>query len=214
MKAVRMSDVMDIFDGMVRIFRTTNSGDVWQMRMYVAEEQRYIRKSLKTRDKEIAIGIAQKEFIFYQAKILNGQKIFSITANELRNRYLESVEELVTSGQLSKGRETNIKTFTKHFVDFVGKNTKIQNIDRKHFQGYRAFRQTKKKDITMTVVVNESITIKQMYRWAQNEGLMPQNYQLDFGKITVQKNEVRRKGYSIEEYNQIVKVAATSYQER
>jgi integrase len=210
-KAVRMSDVMDIFDGMVRIFRTTNSGDVWQMRMYVAEEQRYIRKSLKTRDKEIAIGIAQKEFIFYQAKILNGQKIFSITANELRNRYLESVEELVTSGQLSKGRQTNIKTFTKHFVDFVGKNTKIQNIDRKHFQGYRAFRQTKKKDITMTVVVNESITIKQMYRWAQNEGLMPQNYQLDFGKITVQKNEVRRKGYSIEEYNQIVKVAASWY---
>ena len=207
----RMSDVMDIFDGLVRIFRTTNSGDVWQMRMYVAEEQRYIRKSLKTRDKEIAIGIAQKEFIFYQAKILNGQKIFSITANELRNRYLESVDELVTSGQLSKGRESNIKTFTKHFVDFVGKNSKIQNIDRRHFQGYRAFRQTKKKDITMTVVVNESITIKQMYRWAQNEGLMPQNYQLDFGKITVQKNEVRRKGYSIEEYNQIVKVAASWY---
>ena len=210
-KAVRMSDVIDIFDGMVKVFRTTHSGDVWQMRMYVAEEQRYIRKSLKTRDKEIAIGIAQKEFIFYQAKILNGQKIFSITANELRNRYLESVEELVTSGQLSKGRQTNIKTFTKHYVDFVGKNTKIQNIDRKHFQGYRAFRQTKKKDITMTVVVNESITIKQMYRWAQNEGLMPQNYQLDFGKITVQKNEVRRKGYSIEEYNQIVKVAASWY---
>ena len=73
-----MSDVIDIFDGMVKVFRTTHSGDVWQMRMYVAEEQRYIRKSLKTRDKEIAIGIAQKEFIFYQAKILNGQKIFSI----------------------------------------------------------------------------------------------------------------------------------------
>ena len=205
----RMSDVMDIYDGEVRIFRTTHSGDVWQMRMYVREEQRYVRKSLKTRDKQIAISIAQNEFIFYQAKIRNGEKIFSITAEELRTRYLEHVSELVEAGQLSRGRETNIKTFTKHYVEFVGKNTKIQNIDRKFFQGYRAFRQKMKKDITMTVVVNETITVKQMYRWAKEQGFIAQNYEPDYGKIKVQKNEVRRKGYSIEEYNQLIKVASS-----
>ena len=40
-KVARMSDVFDIFDGNVRIYRTTMSGDVWQMRMYVKDEQRY-----------------------------------------------------------------------------------------------------------------------------------------------------------------------------
>jgi len=30
----RMSDVVDIFDGNVRIFRTTKSGDMYQMTMY------------------------------------------------------------------------------------------------------------------------------------------------------------------------------------
>ena len=211
MTITRMSDVTDIYDGEVRIFRTTHSGNVWQMRMYVREEQRYVRKSLKTRDKEIAISIARNEFIFYQAKIRNGEKLFSISAEELRTRYLEQVSELVEAGQLSEGRQTNIKTFTKHYVEFVGKNTKIQNIDRKFFQGYRAFRQKKKSDITMTVVVNESITVKQMYRWAREQGLIAQNYEPDYGKIKVQKNEVRRKGYSIEEYNQLVMTAANWY---
>ena len=49
-KEKRMSEVEDIFDGHIRIYKTTNSGDVWQLRMYVQEEKRYIRESLKTRD--------------------------------------------------------------------------------------------------------------------------------------------------------------------
>ena len=65
----RISDVLEIYDGSVRIFKTTNSGDVYQMSMYVKDEKRYVRKSLKTRDKEIAIQIAKKEFIFYEAKL-------------------------------------------------------------------------------------------------------------------------------------------------
>jgi hypothetical protein len=109
-----MSDITDIFDGHVRIFKTTHSGDVYQMRMYVQEEKRYIRKSLKTRDKQLALSLAQKEFIFYQAKILNGEKLFSVTANEMRERYLKYVQTLVDEKQISVGRQTNIKTFTKH----------------------------------------------------------------------------------------------------
>jgi integrase len=210
-KVSRMSEVTDIFDGHVRIFKTTNSGDVYQMRMYVQEEKRYIRKSLKTRDKQLALSLAQKEFIFYQAKILNGEKLFSLTANEMRERYLKYVQTLVDEKQISIGRQTNIKTFTKHYLEFVGKNSKIQNIDKKFFQGYRSFRQKKKSDITMTVVVNESITIKQMYKWCVNEGLIQSGYVPDFGKIKVRKNEVRRIGYSIEEYRQLVDVSKRWY---
>jgi len=210
-KVSRMSDITDIFDGHVRIFKTTHSGDVYQMRMYVQEEKRYIRKSLKTRDKQLALSIAQKEFIFYQAKILNGEKLFSLTANEMRERYLKYVQTLVDEKQISVGRQTNIKTFTKHYLEFVGKNTKIQNIDKKFFQGYRSHRQSKKEDITMTVVVNESITIKQMYKWCVNEGLIQSGYVPDFGTIKVRKNEVRRIGYTIEEYRQLVDVSKRWY---
>ncbi len=207
----RMSDVLDIFDGNVRIFRTTHSGDVYQMSMYVKEEKRYIRKSLRTRDKEIAIACAQKEFIFYQAKIMNGEKLFSITANELRNKYLEYIEKQVKEKQLSIGRQTNIKTYTKHYLNFVGKNTKILNIDKKDFQKYRSYRQSKKSDIRMSVVQNESITIKQMYKFAKNEGFINQNYELDFGKLKVDKNESSRIAYEVSDYKKLISVAMFWY---
>ena len=207
----RMSDVLDIFDGNVRIFRTTNSGDVYQMSMYVKDEKRYIRKSLRTRDKEIAIASAQKEFIFYQAKIMNGEKLFSITANELRNKYLEYIEKQVKEKQLSIGRQTNIKTYTKHYLNFVGKNTKILNIDKKEFQKYRSYRQSKKSDIRMSVVQNESITIKQMYKFAKNEGFINQNYELDFGKLKVDKNESSRIAYEVSDYKKLISVAMFWY---
>ena len=71
-KVSRRTDVTEIFDGNVTIYKTTNSGDVYQFQMYVKDEQRYVRKSLKTRDKQVAISLAQKEFIFYQSKIIQG----------------------------------------------------------------------------------------------------------------------------------------------
>jgi hypothetical protein len=78
-RATRISDALELFDGNIVVYRTTHSGDVWQFRMYVAEEKRYVRKSLKTRDKEIAITHAKREFIQYQAKIVAGEKVFSLT---------------------------------------------------------------------------------------------------------------------------------------
>jgi len=179
-KQVRMHDVLEIYDGEVRIFRTTHSGDVWQLRMWISQEKKYIRKSLKTRDKLIAIESAKAEYIQYKARLLNGEKLFSLTAEDLRNKYLEHVAELVAGGQISAGRLTNIKTYTKHYQDFVGKEAKIQNIPEDFFEGYRAFRQSKVKDITMTVVVNESITIKQMYKWAVKKKFISSTYAPDF----------------------------------
>ena len=59
-KIPRMSDITEIYDGDIRIFRTTKSGDVYQLRMWISEEKKYIRKTLRTRDKQIAISLAQK----------------------------------------------------------------------------------------------------------------------------------------------------------
>jgi integrase len=211
-KIPRMSDITDIYDGDIRIFRTTKSGDVFQLRMWISEEKKYIRKTLRTRDKQIAISLAQKEYISVKAKMLNGEKIFSPTAEEFKEKYLEYIQNLVDDKQISEGRQSNIKTFTKHYVRFVGKNTKIQGINPKFFLKYREFRQKELKTITMTVVVNESITIKQMYKWAMNEGLVSPTSMPDYGRIKVQKNEVKREGYSISEYNKLIDIAKKWYE--
>jgi hypothetical protein len=38
----------DILSGKASIFRVKNSGDVWQFRMWIAEEKKHLRKSLRT----------------------------------------------------------------------------------------------------------------------------------------------------------------------
>ena len=45
------SEEPDILDGKAQISRVAErSGDVWQFRMWVADEKKYIRRSLKSRD--------------------------------------------------------------------------------------------------------------------------------------------------------------------
>ena len=209
----RMSDERELFDGRVLIYRTTNSGDVYQARIYVASEQRYVRKSLKTRELEIACKRAENLFFDVSARVRSGEKLFSISAAELRDRFVAVQEELVKAGQLSQGRFGNIKTFTRHYLEFVGENTRIQNIEARSFEKYRAFRQSKKHDIKMDVVLNESLTIKSMYRWAKKEGLIAQNYECDFGKIKTDKNVLRRDVFSVEEYKQLTNVARLWYRQ-
>jgi len=210
-KQSRMSERFEVYDGEIMIYKTTGSGDVWQMRMWVGSEKKYVRESLRTRDKTEATEEAKRRFLNYNHLIKNGQKIFSVTTNELRQKYLVHIDELVKSNQLSSGRRTNVKTFTKHYIEFIGKDKKIANIDRKEFQGYRAHRQNDKSDIKMSVVVNESITIKQMYKWAENEGLIS-NYVPDFGVIKVPKDDTVRDGFTIKEYIQLTEVASKWYQ--
>ena len=206
-KKVRMRDEQDLFDGRIRIYRTTHSGNVWQFQMWISDEKKYIRKSLRTRDKEIAINLAEDLFIEARTKQRVGEKLFSMTAKELRSKYIDYIKERVEGGQLSEGRFTNIKTFTKHYLRFVGENSKIQNISEDYFEGYRAFRQSEIAKITMTVVQNESITVKQMYKWAVKKKYISANYVPDYGEIRVNKNEVKRKGYSVTNYDKIVKFA-------
>lgn len=210
-KAIRISDAFDLMDGEIRIYRTTHSGDVWQMRMYVADEKRYVRKSLKTRDKTLAIERAKKDFIFYQAKLQNGEKLFSITAQELVNRYRLFEQERLDGQQISEGRFSNIKTHTNRYLDFVSKTEKIQNISNKKFREYRTFRQSAKRDITMNAVINELTTIKKMYDFARTEGLINANYKIDVGFIRVADDDAKREAFTIDEYSQLINVSKISY---
>lgn len=202
--AIRIRDAFDLFDGRIRLYRTTNSGDVWQFQMYVQSEQRYVRKSLKTRDKGIAAERAEAMFIDYSSRIRRDEKIFSITAKQLTQKFIEFETERHESGQIREGRLSNIKTHCRRYLEFIGENTAIQNFSGKQFKGYRAFRQNAKSDITMTAVLNELMTIMKMYSFAKSEGYIGVNYKVDYGQIRVSSDDAKRDGYTIEEYTRLI----------
>ena len=48
-KGTKGSQNHDIFGGKAQILRVPQSGDVWQFRMWIAAEKKYLRKSLQSR---------------------------------------------------------------------------------------------------------------------------------------------------------------------
>ena len=51
---VKISDQHSILDGEALIYRVPLSGDVYQFRIYLKDEQKHYRKSLRTRDLDSA----------------------------------------------------------------------------------------------------------------------------------------------------------------
>jgi integrase len=199
-------DLVEILDGRVKVFRTTSS--IYQAQMWINEEGKYVRKSLRTDNLETAKQRAENLFIECRALAQSGQKIFSISAKELVEKFLSHMEKEVEKENVSEGRFRNIRTFTKHYLNFIGRDAQVKNIDRKKFRDYFAFRREKKKDILASVIQNEASTIKQMYRWAVDEGFISSvEAAIDFGKIKVKKDEGIREAYSIEDYQRLVGVS-------
>jgi len=51
----------DILGGKAQILRVAQSGDVWQVRIWISEEGKYLRKSLRTRDYDAAVERFNRE---------------------------------------------------------------------------------------------------------------------------------------------------------
>ena len=54
-----------------------------------------------------------------------GKTYFSLNTKEGVNNYLEHRKKDVESGLIVKGRHATIKTHLQHFLDFIGKDTKL-----------------------------------------------------------------------------------------
>ena len=52
----------EIYGGKAVIFNRTEKSDIWYFRMYLLKEQKYFRKSLKTKDYHEAIKLGESEF--------------------------------------------------------------------------------------------------------------------------------------------------------
>jgi integrase len=211
-----MRDEELILDGEVKIFRTTTSGDVYQMRWYITNEKRYIVKSCGTRERKEAIENAKKIWRDLSSRSERGEKIFSITMNEFREKYLEFMREETKHG-LSVGRLSNIRTHTNHLMRFIGKDRKVSSIESEKFTEYRDFRVNEKQvvgqRITKTVIRNEQASIKQMLNWGKSKGIIPKDFTYEFAKMRHMIGETRRNGMTEKEYKQITSVAKNWYKE-
>ena len=64
-------------------------GEYWQFRMWLEKENKYVRKSLRTRNQTTAKERGEDAYLEIRSNMKQGKTYFSITTKEGVERYLE-----------------------------------------------------------------------------------------------------------------------------
>lgn len=152
-----------IFDDAVIYVR----GDYWQMRMWLSKEKKYARFSLKTRSESTAIDKAKDYYHELKSQEKSGKSYFSKTTKQGVEEYLQQRQKDVEAELIVKGRFGTIKTHLEHWLNFIGRDTKLKELERTDCENYLHSRtKTKKKlNVSQTTVANEQSTINAMIAW-------------------------------------------------
>jgi len=202
----------DIFDGRAEIHQTVTSGGFWHFRMWVAEERKYVRKSLRTKHLDTAILRAEDEYHNVRSQLKNSKAIFSPTLTKAVEQYLEFRQKDVERGAIVPNRLSTIKTMLNNFVRYVGSNPssksrviRLSDLDKKCLYGYQKFRQN--ENIKNVTIRNELAMFNALCKFCFEEGLHDTAY-WNYPKITtrgVEIDELRRATYTDAEYKRITK---------
>ena len=147
-------------------------GEYWQMRMWLTKEKKYARFSLRTRNRDTAIDKAKKYYHELMAQQLSGKTYFSMTTKQGVEEYVKQRSKDMEAGLIVKGRLGTIKTHLEHWLKFVGKDTKLKEMERTDCENYFHNRTKNKKKLPVgrTTVLNEQSSINAMMSWLHKRG--------------------------------------------
>jgi integrase len=146
-------------------------GEYYQFRMWLTKERKYARFSLKTRSKSTAIDMAKRYYHELMAGALAGKTYFSITTKIGVENYLEEREKEIGT-HIVAGRHRTLRTHLEHWLDVVGRDTKLKELQRTDCENYFLERTKGKKElqISQTTVANEQATINALMKWLYKRG--------------------------------------------
>ena len=160
-KGTKGSQNHEIFGGKAQILRVPQSGEVWQFRMWIAVEKKYLRKSLQTRDFEVATERADKLCLETMANVSSGKKLFGLSLQELADLYIKWREGDV-GRRINKSRIVTIKSQMKHILAYKGAGLKIGELERNSFYDYESWRKETISGIQSATIRHEQSTINHM----------------------------------------------------
>lgn len=198
---------IEVLGGKCFIYRNSRSGDVWQYCQWLKSEKKYLRQSLKTIDRHVAIEYAEKRYADTLGRVYSGEKIFSLTAKELYDCYIKHIEKRCEFGEIKKTSVATIRTHLRHYLAFVGAETKITSIKSEQFREFKQWRQ-QHSTVTLISIRDTQMHIAALYKWAiEEEEILQHRFKAKFKKIVVPKNEGKRSGMTYAQFQQIISVS-------
>ncbi len=190
-----------------KVYRRRDGGEQYWIRIYSETDKKYIRRSLKTKNKEVATTNA-KEFYKKVIKLSStGETIITTSVSSLTKKFLQYQSFLVERNKLSN---TRLKTMTRTLKTvgiFLGKSSRIGSIPREKFlQGYEEYRHKtsiKKKELDDVSIYAELQVFRQMVSFGIDRGLVSKTTHLVYPKLNSKSG--RRDEFSPQEYRKITK---------
>ena len=194
-----------ILDGIAYIYKRESSGDVWQFRMYVSNEHRDYRVSLRTRDFESAVEKGRNLAIELSSQVSRGMKVFGISLGELVNEYLEYRHNDVMVGDIVVGRWTTMKSQLKHLLELKGRDIKLSELERECLYDYAQLRRLNNPNVALVTLRNEQATINAMIGYGYRKNYIHFE-KLTFKAIRIRRDQVgTRDSFTLEEYDNLVR---------
>ena len=101
-------------------------GEYWQFYLWLPKENKYARKSLRTRSESTAIERGKAAYLEIYGNLQQGKSYFSITTKEGVEKYLSFRQRDDELWHIVKGRLATIATHQQHFLSFIGKDSHTQ----------------------------------------------------------------------------------------
>lgn len=161
--------------------RTDSTNGSWYFRVYIKEESRYIRKSLKTRDIREAKRFAEEELFDVLYKKKSGQSLISCSFTDACRQF--QLHEKECANDNVKGYSQRTIDLHSHYIRQVsrymsekfpsGIRTKLSSIDgKKDFEGYLDWRR-KRSSVSRTSINAELVCIRMVFQHAVKSAQAP-----------------------------------------
>jgi len=161
----------EILGGIAHIYQVKQSGDVWQFRMWLNNERKHYRKSLRTKVLSDALIFAEELALELRVDIQVGKKIFGITIQELLDLYIENREKDIGEGDgtITRGTWKTLRYKLNNGCEMLGLNTKVSNIKEGDLEDYRQ-RRTEVRGLNIQSILNEQSQMNSMWEFGYKQG--------------------------------------------
>ncbi|MGB4107660.1 MAG: tyrosine-type recombinase/integrase [Alphaproteobacteria bacterium] len=190
----RIVDEVEILDGEVKVIRTTKSGQFWSMSCWLREEGKCYRRSLRTRNLDEAKQLARDQYIQIKGDLKSGNRIFTKTAEELVQDFINHKTEEAKAGLITEGRVQTISiSLNRWFLKYVGHTKKLDKITRHDFKEYFIWRRKHAPDVRNSTLTNDRALISSLFKYGISHGYLKFEQAPIFPKLSIKKADVERR---------------------
>ena len=188
-----------------KVYRRRDGGEQYWVKIYSPTDKKNVRRSLKTKNRELAIIKAKEVFKEIIQLTGSGETIITTSVSNLTKKFISHQTQQNQRNRLSKGRLKSIKHFLNTIVEFLGNSTRVSGIPRNKFQDqYEEFRQKKSvKGLTDLSIGAEIQVWKQTIKWGIKQNLVSSTIFLNYPVLNIVRE--RRDTFTDEEYRKITR---------